>query len=176
MLNLPELAEARVRLRALAQADVADHYVAWLTDPETTTFLEVSPAQVTRQSTSEWVAAMIDSPDDAVFAITVNGGHIGNIRLGPIDWKKREAPIGILIGSKEHWGKGFATECIALVASWAEADLGMTRLWAGMYSANVGSTNAFIRAGFSIESISPATRPETVLGDSVLVSRAKMQT
>ena len=46
------------------------------------------------------------------FAIKTTDKHIGNIKLGPINWIHRYGDISLLIGDKDYWGKGIATEAI----------------------------------------------------------------
>ena len=77
--------------------------------------------------------------------------HIGNIKLGSINWIHRLADMGILIGEKDCWGKGYATEAIRLVAGYAFEILNLHKLVAGVYSMNEGSSRAFLKAGFMRE-------------------------
>jgi len=79
-------------------------------------------------------------------------GHIGNIRLGPVDRFHRHGAIGLLVGDKNCWGKGYASEAIGAVAEYALGPLDLHKVFAGYYAANAGSGKAFIKAGFKIES------------------------
>ena len=60
---------------------------------------------------------MIDSNFDYFFAIFVkkNSKHIGNVRLGPIDFKAMKSNFGILIGNKNFHGIGMEQECLILL-------------------------------------------------------------
>jgi RimJ/RimL family protein N-acetyltransferase len=61
--------------------------------------------------------------------------------------------VGLIVGEKECWGKGFATEAIRLVMQLAFAQLGLRRLTAGAYASNIASIRAFEKAGFSREGL-----------------------
>ena len=74
--------------------------------------------------------------------------HIGNIKLGPIDQRHKSAPIGIAIGARDCWGKGFASQAVAALSDHAFAVLGLERVEAGFYADNEASQRAFKRAGF----------------------------
>jgi [ribosomal protein S5]-alanine N-acetyltransferase len=79
--------------------------------------------------------------------------HIGNIKIGPINQIHRFADIGLLIGERDCWGKGYATEALRLVTNYAFKTLNLHKLTAGCYDGNKGSEKAFIKAGFVVEGI-----------------------
>ena len=60
---------------------------------------------------------MISSETDYFFAILLkkNLHHVGNVRLGPIDFKLMKSNFGILIGSKNYRGCGIGTEALELI-------------------------------------------------------------
>ena len=59
---------------------------------------------------------MNNSPVDAMFGIFLNDSHqhIGNIKSGNIDPFHRRAEVGLVIGDRAVWGKGYAAEAISL--------------------------------------------------------------
>ena len=79
--------------------------------------------------------------------------HIGNIKVGGINHYHRYADIGFLIGEKNYWGKGFATEAIALATDFAFNTLKLHKVWGGLYSPNIGSLRAFQKNGYEQEGI-----------------------
>lgn len=141
-------------LRTLGADDASATYLAWLSDPEVSQFLEVrfSPPQTVKhlQQFIEQTNASKDSLMLGIFLHSENR-HIGNIKLGPIDWNHSVADIGLLLGDKTQWGKGYATVAISLITDYAFGLLKLTKLTAGCYALNEGSTKAFVRAGFVVE-------------------------
>jgi len=79
--------------------------------------------------------------------------HIGNIKLDYIDWIHRRGEIGIMIGEKEYWGKGFGEEAIRGICEFAFRELNLMRVTAGCYAHNHGSRRSFDKAGFTVEGI-----------------------
>jgi len=77
---------------------------------------------------------------------------IGTIKLH-INWVHRHADIGIMIGDKTGWGKGYASEAIGLVKDYAFNILNLHKLWAGIYENNEASHRAFEKNGFKPEGI-----------------------
>jgi RimJ/RimL family protein N-acetyltransferase len=74
--------------------------------------------------------------------------HVGNIKIGKIDSFHMHAEVGIMIGEKGCWGKGYGTEAIGLVLKYAFNELCLNKLTAGMYSENVGAFKSFVNNGF----------------------------
>jgi ribosomal-protein-alanine N-acetyltransferase len=54
----------------------------------------------------------------------------------------------LIVGAKTAWGMGYGTEALRLVTRYAFDDLGLNKLYAGMYAENVGSVRAFLKAGY----------------------------
>lgn len=148
----------RLLLRTLREEDVTERYVGWLNDPEVARFLEVRFSQHSLASTVEFVNGVNASTDTLLLGMFVDGGgkHIGNIKLGPINPHHHRADIGLLIGDRSEWGKGYATEAITLITAHGFASLKLKKITAGCYSGNQGSLKAFEKAGFKLE----ATLPE----------------
>lgn len=143
-----------LELRCLREDDVGEDYLRWLNDPLVNQFLEVrhSPPQ----SISElriFVRTVNESSDSLLLGMFTQQGrrHIGNIKLGPINYKHKRADIGIVCGERSEWGKGYATKAISLLSDFAEQKLDLQRLSAGCYSSNEGSARAFLKSGFKLE-------------------------
>lgn len=143
----------RLHLRSVRPSDATERYVGWLNDPEINRYLEVRFSKQTLEGVKAYVAEMAESRDYAFFAIVLNDGdrHIGNIKIGPINRAHGFADVGIVIGEKDCWGKGYASEAIGLATRYAFETLGLRRLEAGAYAPNAGSAKAFLKAGWHEE-------------------------
>ena len=153
----PFLESERLYLRALTLEDVTDDYCRWMNDPEVTRNLESRFFPQSKESIRAFVQSIQGDRNNAFFAIVLKAGdrHIGNIKLGPINWLHGLGEIGLMIGEKETWGKGYATEAIRLVTGYAFQRLNLHKVTAGCYATNKGSARAFERAGFDVEGIRP---------------------
>ncbi|HVL68430.1 MAG TPA: GNAT family N-acetyltransferase [Vicinamibacterales bacterium] len=145
----------RIRLRPVRLADATERYVGWLNDPEVNRYLESRFETATVESVREFVAKMAADPNHALFAIERRDDsmHVGNIKLGPVNWRHRFGEIGLIIGDRECWGRGVATEAITLITAFAFERLHLHRVSAGCYEPNAASARAFERAGFSREGV-----------------------
>lgn len=143
----------RIYLRGVCVSDVNDNYYRWMNNPEVNGFLETRYIPQPMENIKRYVEKMNGLSDEIFLAICLieDDQHIGNIKLGPINWIHRFADISLLIGEKDHWGKGIATEAIKLITRFAFNVLNLNKLQAGCYSKNIGSAKAFLKAGFCKE-------------------------
>lgn len=143
----------RLRLRQLEVADVSVEYVAWLNDPEVSRYLETRHAPQDEETVRTFVERVRSREDEVLFGIFLKdaGRHIGNIKVGPVRPYHQLADISLFIGPRDCWGRGYAAEAIAAVSRYAFDELGVRKLSASMYSPNVASMHAFLRAGFREE-------------------------
>lgn len=145
----------RIYLREVRPSDVNERYYRWLNDPEVTRFLESRYFPNSVEQIRDFVAGKLGDRDNVFLAVVLKeeDRHIGNIKLGPIQWIHRLADIGLLIGEKDCWGQGYATEAIQLFSDYAFNVLNLHKVTAGCYAPNEGSARAFRKAGFAVEGI-----------------------
>ena len=79
-----------------------------------------------------------------------SGRIVGSIGLFHADWEVRSTEIGYGVRSDER-GKGYATEALGAVASWALTDGGIQRAWLTANTDNVASVRVAEKAGFHRE-------------------------
>ena len=139
-----------VAIRILRPEDVSEDYGSWLEDPEVNRYLECRWRAFSLDDLRAYVRAMNESPKDILFGIFLSDEdrHIGNIKIGNIDTIHRYADIGLLIGAKDAWGKGYGSIAIDLAALYAFRQLNLHKVVAGIYAGNTGSFKAFLKAGF----------------------------
>lgn len=157
----------RLRLRPVRVADATERYAGWMNDPEVNRFLESRFAHHSPEDLQRFIETAQADPDVVFLALELNDSrrHIGNIKLGPINRRHRLGDIGLVIGEKDCWGQGLATEAIQLLVEHAFRDLGLHKLTASCYANNAGSERAFLKAGFVVEGV----RKRHFLCDGVFV-------
>lgn len=138
-----------ITLRELTPATMSPNYVKWLNDSQVNQYLESRFMTHTVESATAYVEGMLQSSQDFLFGIFVDGQHAGNIKIGNIDKHHRRGDVGLMIG-KEYWGRGVATEAIRQVEAYAFSILHLHKLWAGVYEKNSGSLKAFTKNGWHI--------------------------
>ena len=140
-------------LRNVCLDDVNDSYYQWLNDPQVNQFLETRFMVQSKTKIAEFVTSKDGSSDEILLAICDKklDLHIGNIKIGPINWVHRRADISLLIGNKAYWGKGIASQAIQLISQFAFQTLDLNKLMAGAYKTNIGSIKAFQKCSYNIE-------------------------
>jgi len=110
----------KVRLRPIEREDLP-RFVEWFSDPEVRRHLLVYLpfSLVQEERWFESLLGRLERQEEVLLAIeTADGVHIGNVGLHAIDWKNRNAELGIAIGEKACWGQGYGADAIrTLLAS-----------------------------------------------------------
>ncbi len=118
----------------------------WSNEPITT----LAEAELLIQKDIEWAA--LDST--RAWAITLAGTdrYMGKITLFQISQQNRRGEIGYLLGRK-YWGKGYMTEAMASVLSYAFDGLKLHRVEADTDPDNLPSLALLDRFGFTREGL-----------------------
>jgi len=143
----------RVFLRPLETTDINENYLSGFKDEEVTKFLGVDGKSLTKEEVIRYINEGKNSKSYFMHAICLkeNNKHIGNLKIGPIDYKHGISDLVTVIWDRTQWGKGLASEAIRLGINLAFEKFNIRKLSAGIYSDNVGSIKAYTNAGFIIE-------------------------
>jgi len=130
-----------------------DDYVRWMNDPEVTDMLGVVSMGMSKGTERKWVESETDSKDTrmTLTILTKNGLAIGNMGLMGIDYVSRHATLGIMIGEKGMWDKGFGGEAIRTLLRFAFEELNLDRVELSVNSNNARAIRCYEKAGFKLE-------------------------
>lgn len=144
--------KSRVILRILTLKDVTKKYVSWLNDYETMKFTEQKYLKHTLNSTINYVKKTKKSNNQILYGIYIknkfNFNHVGNIKLGPINYNHKSSEISYFIGEKNFLKKGVGTEAIRKIIQIAKSKYKLSKLIAGTYSNNISSQRVLIKNNF----------------------------
>lgn len=140
----------RIYLKLLSPDDVGENYCRWMNDKEVTQYLESRWRSYSLEDLKVYVKNLDQGRTNFMFGIFLNQTreHIGNIKIGNIDQRHKFGDIGLVIGIKKEWGKGYATESIGMATDYAFNKIGLNKLIAGIYENNLGSYYAFLKCGY----------------------------
>lgn len=83
------------------------------------------------------------------FAVEDEKGHrIGNVMYYNLDRLRREAEIGISIGVRESWGKGYGSDAMRTAVRHVLSTVDLKRLYLRTLDWNERAQRAFKKAGF----------------------------
>ncbi len=133
-------------------------YFAWVTDIEVIKYIGrdeyLKPLRF--EKVREYVEGLWCNELCAFFAIyhSQENQFIGTVKINYLNEAgliTRTADIGIMIGAREYWGKGLATDALFATCQYTFNVLGARKLTAGAVAANGGVIKAFLKIGFKEE-------------------------
>lgn len=141
----------RIRLRAPERSDIP-RFVNWLNDPEVRAGLLVSLPLSTADEEG-WFEAMLKRPlEEHPMTIEVRQGDdwlpVGNCGFHNVDWRCRAAEVGIFIGEKSLWNRGYGTEVMRLLLKHGFHTLNLNRIALDVYETNPRAIRSYEKAGF----------------------------
>ena len=140
----------KTRLRRIEREDIPT-FVRWFNDPEVRTFLLVN-SPISHAQEEKWFERKLEEKDSELFAIeTLDGTHIGNIGLHDINWTHRQAEMGIVIGEKEYWSRGFGSDAIRTLLTFAFDEMNLHRIFLKVYEDNERAIRSYKKCGFRLE-------------------------
>ena len=94
--------------------DIGLKYQKWMNDTEVHKYTEQRHKKHSLKDIKDFVIQKNKSKYEFLYGIFLKKtkSHIGNIKLGPINFIHKFAEISYFIGEKELWGKGYATKVI----------------------------------------------------------------
>jgi RimJ/RimL family protein N-acetyltransferase len=143
------LAGKLVRLRAIQASDAAGRW-RWLNDREVTLYYNHG-YPVSRAEQQAWLdeASRQTSPPFIVLAIDMlDERHIGIINLNGISRENRSAELGIIIGEKDCWSRGYGTDAIITLLRFAFDEINLNRVWLDANAENGRAIACYRKCGF----------------------------
>ena len=141
----------RIRLRKKQLADAADNY-AWQTDPE---LAHLDAAPFLKITFPQYLPAYLEelryqSSKRCAFAIeTLKGEHIGNCSYYDINEAKSEAQLGIIIGNRNYWNKGYGTEVVTTLLNHIFQTTSLNRVYLKTLVSNIRAQRCFQKCRFA---------------------------
>ena len=139
----------RIYLRRLCENDASAEYASWINNQDVNKYLETKKTTV--EELKDYIKKRSESDNCLFFGIFTKETekHIGNIKLEPIDIKKSIATMGMLIGDKNYWGKGIATEALNLLVEWSFENLDISKIDLGVLKDNKAAIRVYEKSGFA---------------------------
>ena len=147
--SAPELQFGRVRLRPLADLDKGawQRIHAHFRDPEIAYLNGTPPNRMPLWLLKRVLRADCRRADRETFGIfDEHGSYIGTVEL--YDIRYSSATLGIIIGEKSHWGRGYGPEAISALLEHAFTTLRIDEVRLSTFGDNLRAQAAFKKIGF----------------------------
>jgi RimJ/RimL family protein N-acetyltransferase len=86
--------------------------------------------------------------DGARFAIEADGVMIGQCGLSAFNETDRTTELGIAIGDKDYWGRGYGRDTVRVLVEYAFRYRNMRKVWLRVWGNNERGIRAYRAAGF----------------------------
>lgn len=144
-----------VRLTAVNAEEVSKSIAHWGRDSEYKRLLDSDPPRLfSAKATREWLEKQLEEePDTYWFSIRTleDDRLLGEIDLSVTSWGSRDAFVGIGIGEREFWGKGYGTDAMHLILRFAFTELNLRRVTLNVFAFNERAVKAYEKVGFHME-------------------------
>ncbi len=143
-----------VRLAALNPEEYGPLFARWDRDSLRARLLDADvPILFSGKAISGWLEKEVEKGEAYDFAIrTLDGDRpVGEVRLDGIRWNRGDTFVGISLGDRNDWNKGYGTDAMRLVVRYAFLELNLHRVSLSVFSYNPRAIRAYEKAGFRIE-------------------------
>lgn len=146
----------QVILAAVDPEEISKHWAEWNRDSEFKRLLDASPTRLhSAKAIKEWVEKSLKEEEHSLFWFTIRAREdqrlLGDISLFITNWNHREAFVGLGIGPRDFWGKGYGTEAMKLILEYAFVELNLQRVTLNVFEYNSRAIRSYEKVGFRHE-------------------------
>ena len=145
-----------VRLAAMDPEEAGAAFSRWKRDSELVRLFDSGPArQFSAKKSREWMEKHLEDSGDRIFWFGIrtlaDDCFLGDIDLDVTDWNLREAYVGLGIGPREFWGRGYGTEAMQLMLEYAFLEVNLDRVSLTVFEYNPRAIRSYEKCGFQHE-------------------------
>lgn len=145
----------KVRLREYKKADIACAQ-KYINDSEVKNLLHPGiPYLYTFEDEEKWFNTLSATKDVYSFAIETieDNKYIGGCGINNINWKNSVSEVGIFIGDKDYWGKGYGTDAMKILIKFIFNQMNINKIKLKVFSFNERAIKSYEKCGFKKEGI-----------------------
>jgi len=145
-----------VRLSAMDVDEISKAFSRWSRNSEFRRLLDSGVARTSSQNgTKKWFEKELDdqSINQHWFSIRKldDDTLLGDIDLYVYNWPARDTFVGIGIGERDFWGKGYGTDAMRVILRYAFTEINMKRVTLSVFEYNPRAIRSYEKAGFRHE-------------------------
>jgi ribosomal-protein-alanine N-acetyltransferase len=141
----------RLVLRPFSESDITSDYIGWLNDPEVVRFSNQRFKHHDVASCQAYLSSFTDSPNLFLAMIEIGSNQLIGTMTVYRSVHHETADIGIMIGKRSVWGRGYGKEAFSLLVTALLGTQGIRKITAGCLSCNVGMVEVMKYAGLHLE-------------------------
>ena len=134
-------------MKTFIHSDITDKYIRWLNDKEVVKYSNQRFQEHTKETSLSYLKNFKNSQNNFFSIKSIDSKeNIGTITTY-INVNHSTADIGILIGDKSTWGKGFGLDAWKATMDWLTNEKKIRKITAGTLSINYGMINIIKKSG-----------------------------
>lgn len=145
-----------VRLATMDAKTAASAFNRWMRDSEYWRLMSSGPAvPYSTRSVEQWIEKDQENDPPRGFGFLIYtlecGRLVGEIGLDGVRWRDGDTFVGISIGSRDDWGKGYGTDAMRIILRYAFDELNLKRVTLNVFAYNPRAIRSYEKAGFKLE-------------------------
>ena len=142
-----------VRLSAIDADELGKAFSKWDRDSEFVRYLNSGIARtVSHKKEKEWIEKDLQEQSISEHFFSIRGladdRLLGIIDLYVANWPARDTFVGIGIGDREFWGKGYGTDAMKVILRYAFTEINMNRVSLTVFEYNPRAIRSYEKVGF----------------------------
>ncbi len=151
-MNAEKFAGKLVRLAVLDPEKDSELWARWNRDSEYQQLLDWGPSKLYSPAQArEW----IEKGNAGSFTFSIHSladdRIVGFIDLDGINWTAGDGWLGVGIGEREYWGKGYGSDAIQILLRFAFEELNLKRISLNVFEYNERAIKCYEKLGFQHE-------------------------
>tara|TARA_B100000575_G_C23069990_1_gene616253 strand:- start:258 stop:776 length:519 start_codon:yes stop_codon:yes gene_type:complete len=148
-----EVKSKRIILKPFNSIIPSQKYLRWLRDEEISRYI-IKSKYNSIDEIKKFLISM-NSYNNYFFKIIIikNSEHVGNIRIGPINFKNLSSKFGIMIGNRNYHGIGIGKEATKLAENFIFSFLNLKKMEFECITENIAAMNMYRSLNFNEKKI-----------------------
>ncbi|KGK85998.1 GNAT family protein [Clostridium sp. HMP27] len=146
----------KVCLRAYKEEDI-NIATSFVNDKELKKFLVTTiPFPMSLWEEETWIKSQTaNQSGEYNFAIedVKTNKYIGGCGIQKVNWISRVATVGIMIGDKEYWSKGYGTDAMKVLMEFIFENMNINKIRLSTFSFNERARKCYEKCGFKVEGV-----------------------
>jgi RimJ/RimL family protein N-acetyltransferase len=127
----------------------AEKFAEWLNDLDITVNLTLYNSVINTENEKDFLETLSKEHNYSIIDKETSE-LLGNCGFINIDYLNQTAEVGIFIGNKNYWNKGYGTEALTLLLDYGFKALNLHNILIRVYSFNERAKKCYEKAGFKI--------------------------
>jgi RimJ/RimL family protein N-acetyltransferase len=155
-MNKTSLAGKLVRLVADDPKTLAERYTRWSRDSEYWRLMDSGITRpVSQKAMEKFLEGMLEDNPLGNFSFSVytlaDQRLIGDVGMSGFAWAQGDCFVGISLGEREFWGRGYGTDAMRVLLGYAFQELNLHRVSLNVFDYNPRAIRSYEKVGFRHE-------------------------